>query len=77
MSMNFEQICQLKKGYRVFENAGQKSLPFVLLTDPVIEGETVTFVGQFEDGAWDFLLTKGFDQYGHKLSFEPAYESVA
>jgi len=45
------------------------------MNDPVTKDNKVIFVGECCNGEVDFLLTKGYEHYGPKLSFEPEYLS--
>ena len=65
----------LKKGDLVYENASQQSVLFSVMNDPVTKDNKVIFVGECCNGEVDFLLTKGYEHYGPKLSFEPEYLS--
>jgi hypothetical protein len=72
---NFDQICKFKVGEEYVESCQMGNLFFVVVTEPVVEGDQVTFIGRcLKTGRdVDYMINKKYQHYGPQIYKEQQY----
>lgn len=69
MSFSFKKVCKFKAGEQYWENSQYGCIRFTIKDEPTVTEEKVSFIGVTPEGEEvEYLLVKGFEHYGPKIS---------